>query len=273
MDNKLIILFYILLLCGCGQTNFSDDDANSQTSGSAKLVIHNSTSASTEKFSVIKKYVVTISGKGIESPIVKEFSGTEENGVVEGIPSGDARKVEVVAVNSESKPIRRGVTEDVTVDPGPPSSIDVSMSAVPIFVNLKDGNVVPIKRLRFELFSDPEDTLSIEEETNGSKNVLADISSNAAEVTADVTTGLAKFVPNNIDAGEHIFSVVSKRSGYSSSVKVRLLDIGDLRAAPLYNGGAVDVHGNYLGVSRIGAPISATPGSGAVWPRMLENEH
>lgn len=273
---SILLIFIALAACHCGSDPTAGRDvnnpyANSAGLSSAKLVVSNSNSVDPKKaYGEVKKYKVTVSGPGIEVPIEKDFDGNATGGVIDGIPVGADRAVKIEAINLNSQLIREGEAGSVVISPGQISEIEVELDAVPIFINLDDGNVVANNRLKFELFADPEDPLEVEDQIDGTSNLLFDLATSAGEVWPDVVSGVAAMAPQAVSTGEHVFKVASKRTGKSSSVTVNVIDGSKIYAAPLFSGGTVDISGEYVGVARAGSAIHASAGAGAVWPRVLE---
>jgi hypothetical protein len=269
--SLLLALISVSFSFGCGGSAGSPNvNSSGGSAGSAKLVIHNSQSKDDSKdYGAVKIYKVSVSGAGIAEPIEVEFSGDSESGVIEGIPSGAERKVEVSAINNNDQLIRQGAAEGVHVAPGAVSEVDVEMDAVPIFANLRDGNVVKDTRLRFELFADPEDPLHVEEVLGDSNVALFDVVTDSAELYPDINSGIAMMVPAGVTPGEHSFKVYSDRTGRSSAVTIKVIDGTKVKPAPIYSGGNLGLAGNYISVARMGAFHNVPVKSGALWPITL----
>lgn len=270
----IVIFLMVAAAAACGSENGSKSriggGASALDIGSAKVVVSRSRSADARKsYGVIKKYTVAVSGDGVSEPITKEFNGDAESGVVDGIPAGTNRVVSVEAVNMGDKLIRMGGRADVTIVAGEVTEVEIEMSAVPIFTNLADGNIVASTRLRFEVFADSDDPLEIHEISGASPHVLMDIATGLSEIFPDKVTGLGIMTPQPISAGDYRFRVASKKSGYFSEVSIKIVDGEKIHPAPMYSGGEVWTRGEYVGLSRAGSSIHAGSRSGAVWPNLV----
>lgn len=265
------ILLLMTMVFGCG--GGSGGGLSLDVTGSAKIVVRNSRSKDGSKdYGAVNKYTVSIYGEGMSEPIEAEFEGDAENGVIEGVPSGGGKTVTVTAINKDDRPIRQGEAEEVNVASGGVTEVEVKLEAVPIFANLYDGNIVKNTRLRFELFADPEDPLHVEEVLSDKNVTLFDAVSNLEELLPDANTGIAVMVPQNIKPGEHQFKVLSARTGRSSSVKIKVVDGADVKPAPLYSGGMVEVCGDFLKVNRLGSPLASSINSSSLWPQVLNQQ-
>lgn len=179
----------------------------------------------------VERYAVKIEGPGIASPIVAEFPGDAESGLVEGVPVGDGRVVSVTAMNANAATILAGETPGVEVDDGL-TTVEIALEAVPIFTNLADGAAVDNTRLVFRLFSDPAHPVVVEEMGGGDAAALADASTGGTEIALDASTGLGVLAPVPLAPGDHRFSVRDVATGRSSSAEVRLLDGARRKGAP-----------------------------------------
>lgn len=247
----------IFLISGCGGGGAVIPAAGSAGTGTAKMIVVHSKSANPrEECGVVKTYRVTVSGAGIDEPVVKEFSGEAENGTVEGIPSGGGRTVLVEAINPSGRLIREGALEGVVVEPGGLAEVTVEMDAVPIFANLEDGNAIANNRLKFVLFADPEDPLEVREKSGAASSVVCDLAACEDEFYPDAASGLVTMVPGSVSPGEHTFEVVSKRTGKSSTITIKIMDGSKIGPAPLFGGGRA----GSSAISRIGyGPPSLGP--------------
>jgi hypothetical protein len=180
----------------------------------------------------IAKYVVTIAGEGIASPIVAEFSGDAAEAVIDGVPTGEGRTVVVTAHNPNDATIRAGEAYNVEVD-GDLTEVPVAMQAVPIFTNIADGATVDNTRLVFKVFADPAHPAAIEERGESERQVLVDASTSSPQVVLDLATGLGRHAPALIAPGEHRFAIVDLATGRESEAAVLLVDGTGRRPAPI----------------------------------------
>jgi len=280
MDKKYLTSFLLsalaMFLMNCGSnpdlrsSEYSKQGIGSGPTGQARLIVKQSGSKSNEPYGSIKFFRAFITGDDIESPIIAEFDGSAENGIMDGIPVGSERSVKVEALSSRNQIIRKGISDNITITGGHTSEVEINLDAVPIFINLSDGNVVASTRLRFEVFSDPEDPLSISDSSSGSEEMLFDIATDSSEIISNLDTGLATLWPSLVIAGERTFTIRSGRTGYSSSVTLKVIDGNDIKPAPLFSAGSVYNSGNYISIKRMGSIYHAGIKSGILWPVMIE---
>jgi hypothetical protein len=155
------------------------------------------------------------------------------------VPSGEDRQVDVSAININSRTIREGEAEEISVEDGAISDVDVTLEAVPIFVNLKDGSIVENTRLVFQVFSDSAGKAVIEDETSAGSDVLVSASTSLPDVSFDTSTGLGRFAPALIQPDDHKFTVRDATTGRFSVVNVQLLDGSKRKPAPLLSASEV----------------------------------
>ena len=259
------LLIFTVFISACGGTGL-DGGGGGGTYGGAKVIINRSRGLEKGRYAKVEKYLVKVSSPDMDEEITAEFDGGTKYGVVEGVPAGKDRHLEVTAVNPDGKTIRAGERGGITVYGGKVADVEVTMEAVPIFVNLKDGNTVPSTRLAFQIFSDPNDVVEVLDTTNQAP--LFDIASGLNEITTDVSTGIGTMRPQGISPGEHVFRVLSKTTGRYSEVKVRVVDGMGGRPAPLYSAGYVREAGEYIGVMRVGSAFGGRE-TGTSWPEIL----
>ncbi|MFH1830248.1 MAG: hypothetical protein ABH871_05680 [Pseudomonadota bacterium] len=180
---------------------------------------------------LIKNYRVTVSGEGIEPPIVAEFEGDASEGVVEGVPTGDNRTISVKAINANDTTIHTGEAYDVNVGGGL-NEVAIQLEAVPIFTNIADGNTIDNTRLVFEVFSDPKNPVVIEELSQSKSQALINAATNVAEIHLNESTGLGRLAPTLMGPGERKFAVIDVVTNRSNEVNVLITDGTQKRAAP-----------------------------------------
>lgn len=226
----------LLLLASCGGgTNSANQSTCDGACGVVKLVVNGSKSFNPGiDHGRIISYRVTISGAGIETPMVSEFDGTATGGIIDGIPVGADRQIVVEAVNANSAIIRQGEKAGIEIEGGKTADVDVTMEAVPIFTNLADKNTVDNTRLVFQIFSDPSNQVAVEDVTSESPAILTDASSMATEINLDVATGLGKMAPALQPVGDHKYKVYDVTSGRFSEVTLNLTDGTKRRGAPFF---------------------------------------
>lgn len=178
------------------------------------------------KHGQIEKYLVTIEGEGIETPITAEFDGNASEGVIDGVPTGSDRKITIEAINPNKNIIRAGEILGVDVDDGL-TEVSVEMQSVPIFANLADGASVENTRLTFELFADPNHKVGVEE---------VGVSTNVSEINLDAATGIGVMKPPLISGGEHEFIVRDMETNRISKIKLKVSDGVKRKPAPFVAG-------------------------------------
>lgn len=244
--KKLLALLGLLALAGCGGGAGSTNDS---ATGSASLAVTISGAKSFNpsiEHGKVKTYLVTIEGVDIAEPIIAEFPGDADGGLIEGVPAGSDRKISVEAINANDLAIRAGDAQGVEISGGE-NTVDVSLDAVPIFTNLADKSFVDNTRLIFRIFSDPDHPVEIKDAAEAN-SALADASTNVTDIWVDKSTGLGRLSPALMAPGEHAFMVSDPSTGRSSTVNVTLLDGTKRRPAPL----AAAARSDETGTGRIG---------------------
>jgi len=281
MDKTYYLLVFVIVaincFAGCGYKSDlpvpleNNINTNADT-GLARLVVNNSRSHdSLHSYSEIDFYRATITGIGIDFPIIAEFDGKAENGTMSGIPVGNDRVITIDAVSKRGEIIRKGIRDNVLVEGNKVNDIEISLNSVPIFTNIKNGNTIPSTRLRPEVFADPGETVEIIRVINEQETPIFNISSNTSEIYADTNSGLATLDPMDIGLGEYSLIVRSLETGYESSVDIKIIDGTKIKAAPLYSLGSVEYAESYIGVSRMGSAYNIINTGGAIWPRVLDH--
>jgi hypothetical protein len=242
--KRVILIFVVMGVAGCGGGTrvelAGSANCDEDSCGTLKLMVKGAQPSSlTSTHAQLKTFRVAVSGPGIEGELVGEFSADAAEGLIEGVPAGDDRQVEVSAININSQTIREGEAEDISVKGGATSDVDVTLEAVPIFVNLKDGSTVENTRLVFHVFSDSQGQAVIEDETAAGSEVLVSASTSLPDVSFDVSTGLGRFAPALIQPDDHKFTVRDASTGRSSAVSIYLLDGSKRKPAPLFSGSEV----------------------------------
>ena len=250
MNRTIFFLFLILALSACGHQTGDPQKAPGGLSGAVKATVTGSKSFNPNiSHGDIKSYKVTVTSGDMETPIEAFFDGSAGSGVVENVPAGRDRIVKVEAINSNEKIIRAGEETGLVIVAGETAEAQIEMESVPVFANLNDGNAIPNTRFIARVFSDPADSVTIEDEFEGVSLPLFDLNLNDDELRPDMSNGEARFSPAPLPAGEHRLTVKNVRTGRSSTVTVRLTDGTKLRPAPLYSGGTA-------GGVRVGGPLT-----------------
>jgi hypothetical protein len=224
--KRLLAILGLLAVAGCGAPDGQGGGAIAVRVGKARSfnprIEHGR----------IEAYRVTVSGPGIDPAIVGEFPGDAAEGVIEGVPTGEGRSVEVLAINPNGIAIRAGEASGVKVEGGV-NEVPVELEAIPIFTNVADGNTVVNTRLAFRIFSDPADPISVEERGHGVESALVDAATNLSELRLDESTGMGRFAPALMEPGVRSFAAVDLVTGREHEVRVRVVEGRGRRPAPI----------------------------------------
>ena len=238
---KYICLLSLLVIAGCASPqSVAVSDCEGGDCGSVMLVVHNAKSIQgSSSYSRIQKYVVTVTGPGIAEPLTAEFPGDATEGVIEGVPAGKDRVVEVDAINEDDWTLREGEEDGVKVNGGSTANVDITLEAVPVFTNIAPESVVENTRLIFRVYSDDPDPVVIEDLFNAQSDLIVDPSTSVPELDLDQSTHLGLLSPRVRPIGNHEFTVRSTANGRSNTAKVRLLDGALRKGAPFVAGSDV----------------------------------
>lgn len=180
----------------------------------------------------IRNYEITVSGDGFE-PVRATVAGDATEATVTGIPTGDHRRVQIVAQNPNGQKIREGEAADVVIPGDAVVEVPIAMEAVPVITNVADGAFVANTRLRFTIFSDPATVVELSSEKEAKTEVLTDMVENRPAVATDAATGLATFVPSKLAPGEYVLTVRDAKTGRKNVLPLTVTDGARERAAPL----------------------------------------
>lgn len=236
--RKHICLLGLIIVAGCASPqSVAVSDCRGGDCGSLMLVVHNAKSVQGDApYSRVEKFVVTVSGNGIEEPLVAEFPGDAAEGIIEGVPAGEDRAVEVEAINEDDWTLRAGEEEGVKINGGSTSDVDITLEAVPVFINLAPESVVENTRLIFNVYSEESHPVVIEDLFNAQSDLVINPSTSVPELDLDQVTGLGLLAPRVRPVGHHEFTVRNTTNGRSNTAKVRILDGTMRRAAPFVVG-------------------------------------
>lgn len=185
----------------------------------------------------IDRYRVVIRGDRMDE-VAAEFDGDAEEGVIDGVPVGDNREVFVEAINRNGLAIRAGEALGVKINSGF-NDVPVRLESVPVFANIADGATIENTRLVFRIFSDPAHPVVVGGASDSESFAIVDAATNLHEIYADESTWLASVSPQIMPEGEHVFEVRDLSNDRSSSVRVKLVDGGMARPAPLVSASSV----------------------------------
>ena len=236
--TKYFCLFGVLVVAGCASPqSIAVSDCSGGDCGSMMLIVHNAKAVQGDApYSRIEKYVITVSGPGIEEPLVGEFPGDASEGIIEGVPAGEGRVVEVAAINEDDWTLRAGEEEGIKINGGATADVDVTLGAVPVFTNISRESVVENTRLIFRVYSEEPDPVVVEDLFGAQSDLIVNPSTSAPEVDLDQSTGLGLLAPRVRPIGQHEFTVRSTVTGRSNTAQVRLLDGSMRKAAPFVAG-------------------------------------
>ncbi len=235
-SSLVLLAMTISILSACGGSTPSGNQSTcSGACGVMKLVVSGSKSFNPDiEHGRIVTYRVTVSGEGIEQPVVAEFDGAATEGVIEGIPIGSDRQITVDAINANGAIIRQGGTGGIEVKGGKTAEVEVTLESVPIFTNLSDNNTIDNTRFIFQIFADPANPVAIEDVTSETATALTDVSTSSAQINLDVNTGAGKMLPALQTAGQHTYKLFDVVTGRSSTATVILSDGTKRRGAPFF---------------------------------------
>lgn len=229
----------IVLLCllGCGSgDNPSQPITFSESPGSAgylHLSLSNTESPHRSEVGTITQYKMRVEGDGfepIEETISKEASGV----LIQNIPQGTDRRIQVQALNRYGQLLREGSIENVVVESGVQKNLEVKMESVPVLLNLHEGKYLSNQRFYFHVLTDPNHRVAVSGES-----ALSDIVSGRdfIDVSAD---GSGKFCPGVLNGGDYVFEVIDQDSKKSSKISLHLWDGSGVKGAPLFSASAQD---------------------------------
>ena len=231
----LEIIILLFLISSCGVTSTPRATGNG---GSLLLVVKNSKSFNPNiDHGRIVNYRITVTGSDIDTPIVAEFDGAATWGQVDGIPVGEGREVIVEAINTNGLTIRQGEEANIQIKGGKVNDAEVTLQSVPIFTNIADGNSLDNTRLIFKVFSEPNNSVMVEEITGSSQETLIDASTSVPEINLDISTGLGRMAPALQQPGQRTYRIRNMNTGRSSTITVNLNDGTKRHGAPLFSAG------------------------------------
>lgn len=218
----------------------------------------------------IARFLIRLEGEGMES-LEEEVPTNAQEVELNNVLPGAGRRITVTAFNRDGTAIRTGASEEFSIAQGETKEVSVQLHAIPIFVNVHDGNVVTNRRLVFEILADPAEAFTIEDTTaDGAAEPLFSLATGSPEVRADASTGLGYFNPVDPRLGERLFQVRSVATGNSSQVRLVVTDNEIRRPATFYSAGNIAERGSHLEPSRLGQWFAGSnqPGGG-LWPHIL----
>ena len=233
---RMVSLFLLFSVCNaCGGGTFSGEK------GSLALIVKESPGIPTKnERGRVSTYRITVQGEDFE-PIVHEFSAGATEAVIDGIPVGKNRQVIVEGYNPWGQRIRETESGPVEVQGGRSSAVDAELSTVPIFMNLAEGAVIENTRFAFQILTEPDSLVVVEEvfAEEGAKGIDLGLSAVPADGEGEIqATPLQTLTP-----GPHQFIVRDLYTNRFSIVTVKLLDGGRRQGAPFVSAGFVGSKG------------------------------
>ncbi|MBI4224543.1 MAG: hypothetical protein HY609_06370, partial [Deltaproteobacteria bacterium] len=171
----------------------------------------------------ISQFRIQIEGDDFET-ITQTLSAGAAGAEIRGIPGGEGRTIRIWALNAAGQTLREGILENVAIHGGQIQSLDISLQAVPVVLNLTDGDHQSNRRLYFHVLTDPAHSIGIEG--------YRDVSSGESEKRAG-GDGLVRFYPGVLPAGSYAFRIVDFDSGKLTPLNITLWEGEGVEAAPL----------------------------------------
>lgn len=236
MSLKHLALVLLIATVGSGFacSGPTESSRNSEDAGFISLKIDNprapegfsalSLSALPSPRLEVAKFKVTVTGEGIEPPLVVEADSAATEIEVLGIPPGPARSILIEAFNSDGEVIRRRRIDNVTISPGVVTPIQTSLNTVPLILNLRNGGIVLASTLKVSGFGEPGSTLEITSETReGTLSLAESVDGTPIIVSPSLSTGLFELIPGERPLGRQTITVTDTGSGESSSVTLTII--------------------------------------------------
>lgn len=240
MKNFFFKILLVGTLCGgvgCGaglqepkEILFSE---SSGAVGYLHLNVANAENQLISELGSIEKYKIILEGEGMERK-EKSFSKTTANLLIQGIPPGENRRILVQALNRKDQVLREGEVEGLSVVRGKVTRADIVLEAVPVVLNLSDGEYLSNLRLYFSLFSDAKHPLRVEQE-----GILQDVRTGLSELTTSAS-GLVRFYPPRMEAGSYSFFIRDLVTDKTMALTLHLWDGKGVAVAPLFTGSGVE---------------------------------
>lgn len=276
MSLKTLALLILLGTVGTGFACTPPKEMSGNPAGAGFIALQIENARSPEGFSALSisalpsprlevvKFKVTVTGEGIEPPILVEADRAATEIEVLGIPPGPARSILIEALNSEGEVIRRRRIDNVTISPGVVTPIQTSLNTVPLILNLRNGGIVITRNLKIVGFGEPGSTLEVTSETkDGTLSLAISPDGDPIVVSPSLSTGLFELIPGERPLGRQTITVTDNGSKESSSVTVSVITGDDRPGRRISPAGA------------LGPSISVGPGIGGPrsthFPAILNN--
>lgn len=227
----------IAMIMGAALINCGGGDSDEATAGNVAAlnlkVVRSSNFDPRIEHSRVDRYRIRITGPGISAPIVAEFEGSETNGIVDGVPVGRDRVVEVEGENPNGAQILAGENPSIEILEGE-NGCEVLLESVPIITNIADNASVDSSRISFRILGDPSHGAIIEDEYDGAVAPVINASTSIPEISLDESTGLGIMMPLGIQPGTHTFIARDQVTGRNSKIAVMVIDGSRMKGAPLF---------------------------------------
>lgn len=209
----------------------------------------------------VVKFRLTVSGEGIEPPMSVEADGSASQLQLLEIPPGVNRSLLIEAFNQDAEVIRRRRIDGLTLSSGVVTPIQTSLNTIPLILNLRNGNIVQARNLKFECFGEPGSSLSLKaDSTAGSISLNESVEGDPMILSPSVSTGLVDYIPPFWLRGRQTIVITDDQSQESSSVTITILDFNQRPGTRLSPAGGLH------------PPASVGPGFGGVkahFPQIL----
>ncbi|MFH1654572.1 MAG: hypothetical protein ABIE74_11050 [Pseudomonadota bacterium] len=236
MKTIKIIPILLLLLSACAG---GAGDGNGQLSIAV-------TSTKAQPTTDIKEFKIVVTGEGIDAPIEAVFPFGTQEGVIRAIPSGDDRLVELFAIDNSNRIVKRGESL-VTIHGGAMNEASITLKRVPVISNMISDSIIENGRINLKIISEPSDEVIIKDVVDGVEQDLTNPVNNTALFSLSADKGELLCSPGTLANTWHTFKLESTVTGYSSETKVRILEEGSLKPAPIVVGGTASGNTGRLG--------------------------
>lgn len=173
---------------------------------------------------IVTRFQVTITGEGIEEPLVaKENANVGQIQVLDISPG--QRDILIEAYNGFDEVIRRRLIETVTIKAGVVTPIKTSLHTLPIILNYRNNAVALKSRFRIYGFGEPGakltlDTLQRDERLQLDQSVDGD----ALVISPSISTGLFEFAPASVPTGRQTLQLFDPATNESSKKDITVVE-------------------------------------------------
>lgn len=251
--QKTICLMGLLGVAGCGGSAVAPDFDISESvenpgSGSITLNLIVPPAPYASARSTLDSFEVTIEGEDMEVPFGKKLGAEAKGMLLENLPLGKGRSLTVRGLNANGELLRIGKIDSLKLDSTDGESVTLKLNAVPLVLNLRNGDHISNRRLFFRLFADPGERFSVR--LNGA--VLG-------ERVADLR-GIASFYHPDLPPGRHSFTILNLENDLTTQLDLSVWDGAKTLGAPFSAASEIRT------VSSFGQPFTLLPKSSeALW--------